>query len=45
MRRGVELSGGPNVILSSLTHSQAVNGHREEALQGLERLTAISQTK
>ena len=45
MLRGVELSGGPNAILSSLTHSQAVNGHREEALQGLDRLTAISQTK
>jgi serine/threonine protein kinase/tetratricopeptide (TPR) repeat protein len=45
MLRGVELSGGPNVILSSLTQVQAVGGHREEALQGLDRLTAISQTK
>jgi len=45
MLRGVELSGGSNVILSSWTHSQAVSGHREEALQGLERLPTISQTK
>jgi eukaryotic-like serine/threonine-protein kinase len=41
IRIGVELSG-VNVQLSFLGHAQAVNGHREDALRTLQRLTGRS---
>jgi tetratricopeptide (TPR) repeat protein len=43
--RGVELANSPHVMLSSLAQAQAAGGHREAALDGLDRLVAASNTK
>ena len=43
--RGAGLASEPHVMLSSLAHAQAVGGHRDAALAGLDRLVAASNDK
>jgi len=45
MQHGLELAGGPNVMLTSLAHAQAISGQREKSLLAIDQLTKVPSTK